>query len=121
VVRGALRFELDINTGQQEVLNPIGVNCLRYLSGRGNRVWGARTGSSDPEWKYVNVRRYFNYLESLDRPRHAVGRVRAQRRAALGQRARRPSPTSCYNEWRNGALLGSKPSRPSSCAATAAP
>ena len=68
VVRGALRFELDINFAQQEMLNPIGVNCLRYLSGRGFRVWGARLASSDPEWKYVNVRRYFNYLESsIDR------------------------------------------------------
>ena len=39
VVRGAIRFELDINFAQQEMLNPIGVNCLRYLSGRGFRVW----------------------------------------------------------------------------------
>ncbi|MGZ8198565.1 MAG: phage tail sheath family protein, partial [Burkholderiales bacterium] len=61
VVRSALRFEIDVNFGQQEVLNPIGVNCLRLLSGRGYRVWGARLISSDPEWKYVSDRRYFNY------------------------------------------------------------
>src|SRR5262245_58266610 len=59
VVRGALRFESDVNFAQQEVLNPLGVNCLRYFAGRGYRVWGGRTVSSDPEWKYVNVRRYF--------------------------------------------------------------
>ena len=36
--------------------------------GRGNRIWGARTMSSDPEWKYVNVRQLFIYLErSLDK------------------------------------------------------
>jgi len=68
VVTGALRFELDVNFAQQEMLNPLGVNCLRYLSGRGLRVWGARLVSSDPEWKYVSDRRYFNYLEaSIDR------------------------------------------------------
>ncbi|MGH7944038.1 MAG: phage tail sheath subtilisin-like domain-containing protein, partial [Opitutaceae bacterium] len=62
VVRGAIRFESDINFAQQQLLNPLGVNCLRYLPGRGYRVWGARTASSDPEWKYVNVRRFFLYL-----------------------------------------------------------
>jgi hypothetical protein len=68
IVRGALRFESDITFGQQEVLNPVGVNCLRFFYGRGYRVWGARTASSDPEWKYVNVRRYFIRLErSIDR------------------------------------------------------
>jgi hypothetical protein len=68
VVLGAIRFERDINQGQQEVLNPEGINCLRFFFGRGYRVWGARTTSSDPEWKYVNIRRYFIYLEhSIDR------------------------------------------------------
>ena len=44
------------------------MNCLRFFSGRGHRVWGARLISSDPEWKYVASRRYFNYLEaSIDR------------------------------------------------------
>ena len=52
VVRGALRFELDINFAQQEMLNPIGVNCLRYLSGPRLPRVGARLASSDPEWKY---------------------------------------------------------------------
>src|SRR5262249_21155234 len=67
VVLGATRHDLEINFAQQETLNPININCLRFLPNRGNRVWGARTLSSDPEWKYVNVRRYFNYLErSID-------------------------------------------------------
>ncbi len=46
-----------------EVLNPRGVNTIRQFAGRGIRVWGARTLSSDTEWKYVNVRRLFIYLE----------------------------------------------------------
>lgn len=107
VVRGALRFELDINFAQQEMLNPIGVNCLRYLSGRGFRVWGARLASSDPEWKYVNVRRYFNYLESsIDRgTQWAVFEPNGER---LWANVRQTIADFLYNEWRNGALLGSK-------------
>jgi phage tail sheath protein FI len=108
VVRGALRFESDVNFAEQEVLNPIGVNCLRYLSGRGYRVWGARTASSDPEWKYVNVRRYFNYLEaSIDRgTQWAVFEPNGER---LWANVRQTIADYLYNEWKNGALLGSKP------------
>jgi len=107
VVRGALRFELDVNFSQQELLNPIGVNCLRYLSGRGFRVWGARLASSDPEWKYVNVRRYFNYLESsIDRgTQWAVFEGNGER---LWANVSQTISDFLYNEWRNGALLGTK-------------
>ncbi len=105
VVRGALRFESDVNFGQQELLNPLGVNCLRFLSGRGNRVWGARLVSSDPEWKYVSDRRYFNYLESsIDRgTQWAVFEPNGER---LWANVRQTISDFLYNEWRNGALLG---------------
>nr|WP_145552504.1 phage tail sheath subtilisin-like domain-containing protein [Variovorax boronicumulans] len=106
VVTGALRFEIDINFAQQELLNPLGVNCLRYLSGRGLRVWGARLVSSDPEWKYVSDRRYFNYLESsIDRgTQWAVFEPNGER---LWANVRQTIADFLYNEWRNGALLGS--------------
>jgi len=105
VVRGTLRFERDVNFAEQEVLNPLGVNCLRYLSGRGYRVWGARTVSSDPEWKYVNVRRYMNYLEaSIDRgTQWAVFEPNGER---LWANIRETVSAFLYNEWVNGALLG---------------
>ena len=105
VVTGALRFESDINFAQQELLNPIGVNCLRYLSGRGYRVWGARLASSDPEWKYVSDRRYFNYLEaSIDRgTQWAVFEPNGER---LWANVRQTISDYLYNEWRGGALLG---------------
>lgn len=108
IVRGALRFETDVNFDEQGVLNPIGVNCLRYLTGRGYRVWGARTASSDPEWKYVNIRRYFNYLEaSIDRSTQwAVFEPNGER---LWANVRQTIADFLYNEWKNGALLGSKP------------
>lgn len=108
IVRGAIRFEREITHGQQEVLNPEGVNCLRFFFGRGNRVWGARTASSDPEWKYVNVRRYFIYLEhSIDRSTQwAVFEPNGQR---LWANIRDTITAFLYNEWRSGALLGAAP------------
>jgi phage tail sheath protein FI len=67
VVTDALGFELMLNKGQQDVLNPLGVNCFRYFPGRGYRLWGARTATSDTAWQYVNLRRYMNYLKrSID-------------------------------------------------------
>ena len=105
VVRSALRFEIDVNFGQQELLNPIGINCLRLLSGRGYRVWGARLTSSDPEWKYVSDRRYFNYLEaSIDRgTQWAVFEPNGER---LWANVRQTIADFLYNEWISGRLLG---------------
>ena len=107
VVRGALRFEREVAFGEQEMLNPLGVNCLRFFPGRGYRVWGARTASSDPEWKYVNIRRYFNYLEaSIDRSTQwAVFEPNGER---LWANIRETIASFLFNEWRNGALLGAK-------------
>lgn len=106
VVRSALRFDVDVNFAQQQKLNPLGVNCLRYLSGRGYRVWGARTATSDPEWKYVNVRRYFNYVESsIDRgTQWAVFEPNGER---LWANIRDTVSSFLFNEWKSGALLGS--------------
>jgi phage tail sheath protein FI len=107
IVHNALRFERDVNFGEQEILNPIGVNCLRPMPGRGLRVWGARTAGSDPEWKYVSVRRYFNYLEaSIDRgTQWAVFEPNGER---LWDDVRNSVASFLYNEWKMGALLGLK-------------
>jgi hypothetical protein len=108
VVRGAIGFQTLINKAQQEVLNPEGVNCFRFFEGRGFRLWGARTISSDPEWKYVNVRRYFAYMErSIDRgTQWAVFEPNGE---ALWANVRETISDFLYNEWKNGALLGSDP------------
>ena len=108
MVRGALRFEVDVSFGEQEVLNPLGVNCLRAAPNRGIRVWGART---DLLRSRVEVRQRPALLHlpgSVDRPRHAVGGVRAQRRAAVGERPHTVTDF-LYNEWLSGALLGTTP------------
>lgn len=58
-VFGVLDLETNIDNSIQDQLNPEGVNCLRAFPGRGIRVWGARTLSRDPNWRYVSVRRLF--------------------------------------------------------------
>lgn len=108
IVMGALRFEQQINAFQQELLNPNGINCLRSFAGRGHRVWGGRTLSSDPEWKYVNVRRYFLYLErSIEKSTQwAVFEPNGE---ALWANIRSSVEDFLFNEWRNGRLLGGTP------------
>ena len=108
VVRGLTKFEININKARQDVLNPEGVNCLRFFEGRGNRVWGARTMSSDPEWKYVNVRRLFIYIEhSIDKATQwAVFEPNNDR---LWTNIRRMVEDFLYVLWRDGALIGAKP------------
>jgi uncharacterized protein len=107
VVIGALRFAQDVNRFQQELLNPDGVNCLRSFRSRGHRVWGGRTLSSDPEWKYVNVRRYFLYLErSIEKSTQWV--VFEPNGENLWDNLRSTVESFLYSEWRNGRLLGSE-------------
>ena len=82
---------------------------IRSFEGRGLRLWGARTISSDPEWKYVNVRRLLIYLEhSIDRgTQRAVFEPNDEPRWT---NIRGVIDNFLTLEWRNGALAGSKPS-----------
>ncbi|HMW18927.1 MAG TPA: phage tail sheath subtilisin-like domain-containing protein [Accumulibacter sp.] len=108
-VRGILRFSRNVNKGEQDVLNPEGINCLRFFEGRGYRVWGARTISSDPEWTYINVRRLFIYLEhSIDRGTQWA--VFEPNNEELWLKIRLTIEGFLYDVWRSGALLGSRPS-----------
>ena len=62
-IRGCLDIEYGVTQNEQAVLNPIGINCIRPFGTRGIRIWGARTLSSDSDWRYINVRRLFNMVE----------------------------------------------------------
>jgi phage tail sheath protein FI len=106
VVRGALDLQLDVTKGEQDVLNPKGVNCIRSFQGRGIRVWGARTCSSDPEWKYVNVRRLFLYIEqSIDEGTQWA--VFEPNDVDLWDRVTQSISNFLTTTWRDGALMGS--------------
>lgn len=108
IVRGALRFSRNINKGIQDTLNPEGINCLRFFEGRGHRVWGARTISSDPEWMYVNVRRLFIYMEhSIDKSTQWC--VFEPNNESLWLKVRLTIESFLLEVWRSGALMGAKP------------
>jgi phage tail sheath protein FI len=108
VVSGAIRFERNISHAEQELLNPRGVNCLRFFPGRGYRLWGSRTASSDPEWKYIGPRRFFLYLEhSIDRSTQWA--VFENNGPQLWANIRETVSSFLYNEWRSGNLLGTTP------------
>lgn len=107
VVAKVIEVERQITKGEQEVLNPIGVNCIRTFSGRGIRVWGARTLSSDPAWRYINVRRLFNYVEkSIERGTQWV--VFEPNDQDLWARVKRDVTAFLKGVWDTGALFGSQ-------------
>jgi phage tail sheath protein FI len=108
VILGAVGVDYPATRGEMDMLNPQGVNSIKSFPGRGIRVWGARTLSSDAEWRYVNVRRYFNYLEEsiLQGTQWAVFEPND---ANLWGRIRRTISAFLVNEWRSGALFGSSP------------
>ena len=108
VVLGALGFERNITFGEQSVLNPMGINCLRHFPERGYRVWGARTASSDSEFMYVNVRRYLIYLEhSIDNSTQWA--VFENNGPALWARIHDAVDSFLYSEFQQGNLLGTSP------------
>src|SRR5438128_3873232 len=105
IVRGALGLEIQLGRGEQDTLNPIGVNCIRAFPGRGIRVWGARTLSSDPAWRYLNVRRLFNFVEkSIDNGTQWV--VFEPNDMDLWERVKRNISAFLTRVWADGALFG---------------
>jgi uncharacterized protein len=108
VVRGAIEVELNISRPEHDLLNPEGINVIRSFPGRGIRVWGARTLSSDPAWRYINVRRLFNYVEgSILEGTHWV--VFEPNDMDLWGRIRRTINAFLYRVWLDGALFGATP------------
>ena len=93
------------NTAEQDMLNPNGVNLIRRFPGQGIRVWGARTASSKPLWKYVNVRRLFIFLEeSIKANTNWV--VFEPNDELLWIRVRRTIEVFLEGVWKSGALAG---------------
>ena len=108
VVRGAIGLEVQITKGEHDELNPIGVNAIRGFPGRGIRVWGARTLSSDPSWRYINVRRLFSMIEkSIEDGTQWV--VFEPNDSNLWARVRRDITAFLRMVWRSGALFGTTP------------
>lgn len=105
VVRGAMELEFQITKGEQDILNPRHINCIRFFPGRGIRVWGARTTILDALWKYINVRRLFIYIEeSIEEGTQWV--VFEPNDHKLWARVIQTITQFLTRVWRDGALMG---------------
>jgi phage tail sheath protein FI len=66
-VLGIRRLAVNLTDGENGLLNPVGINCLRFFASGGNVVWGSRTLRGDDgladEYKYVPVRRLALFIE----------------------------------------------------------
>jgi hypothetical protein len=108
LVRGAIGLKYNVTKGEQDILNPKGINCIRLFPNRGIRVWGARTISSDASWRYVNVRRLFNMVEqSIEIGTQWV--VFEPNDERLWKRVTRDISAFLLRLWRQGALFGKTP------------
>lgn len=107
LIRGALGLKYNVSKGEQDLLNPKGINAIRFMSGA-IRIWGARTLSSDPSWRYINVRRLFIMVESsIERATQWV--VFEPNDHRLWKRVTRTISSFLTLLWRNGALMGTSP------------
>jgi phage tail sheath protein FI len=108
VILGAINLEIHLSKGEQDLLNPMGINCIRTFPGRGIRIWGARTMSSDGAWRYINVRRLFIMVEaSLDAGMQWV--VFEPNDRTLWAKVRRDASSFLKTIWLGGALFGNTP------------
>jgi phage tail sheath protein FI len=99
----SLQFNLD--DGTQAILNPRGVNCHRFFRNSGNLVWGGRTTTGDPDWKYINVRRLFIFIEKSikEGTQWAVFEPNDQ---TLWARITRSVSDFLTGLWKDGMLMG---------------
>jgi hypothetical protein len=108
IVRGALNVTYRLTRAEQGELNQAGVNCIRLFAREGILVWGARTLASDPEWRYLNVRRLFNMIkESIAQNTRWI--VFEPNDYTLWKSIRRDVSAFLTVLWRDGALMGRTP------------
>jgi Bacteriophage tail sheath protein len=108
LVRDVQELEVSITKGEQGILNPKGINCIRSFPGRGILVWGARTTASNTLWKYINVRRLFLFLEeSIEEGTQWV--VFEPNDEKLWARVIQTIRQFLTKVWKDGALMGSTP------------
>jgi phage tail sheath protein FI len=109
-ISGVIDVAVNVTKGEQDLLNPAGINCIRKFPGRGVRIWGARTLSSDPSWRYINVRRLFNYVEeSVERSMQWA--VFEPNDVYLWGKVKRDVTAFLRTVWRSGALFGVDPNQ----------
>lgn len=108
VVRSCVGLDVQFNKGEQDILNPKGINLIRSFPGQGIRVWGARTATSDASWKYINVRRLFIFIEESIKANTSWA-VFEPNDQVLWDRVKRTISVFLNGLWRQGSLAGSSP------------
>ncbi|MBN1699166.1 MAG: phage tail sheath family protein [Spirochaetales bacterium] len=108
IYNGAISVKYPLTDIEQELLNPKGINCIREFEGRGIRVWGARTFSSNSEWRYINVRRLFCMVEKAiqDGTNWVVFEPNTR---DLWKKIVRNITAFLLRIWKDGALFGDSP------------
>lgn len=110
VPRGVVGLAYDTNFREQELLNPLGINCIRNFPNRGIRIWGARTlvEPDRTEWRYISVRRLVSYIaKSIELGTQWA--VFEPNDEDLWARVRRTVSNFLERIWREGALFGATP------------
>jgi hypothetical protein len=110
VIEGVLEADVDLSDTEHGTLNEAGVNCLRGSGGRGIRVWGARTLSGQPQWRYVNVRRLFLTLTRWIR-QNMQDIVYEGNDPSLWERVAQRLTIHCQDLFDQGALMGDTPAQ----------
>ena len=108
-IRGAIGLTYSVTNAEQAELNAAGVNCIRFFSDAGIRIWGARTLAAEAsEWRYISVRRLFNMIEEsiLKGTRWVVFEPNDESTRNSVVRDVRAFLTLL---WRDGALMGATP------------
>ena len=110
ILRGAVALENYLTRNDQAILNPDGINAIRQFPGEGIKIYGARTLATrgNPSWKYINVRRLFNYIEkSVEK---SIGwAVFEPNDPDLWGRLRRNISAFLWTSWKEGMLFGAVP------------
>jgi uncharacterized protein len=112
VPRGITGLAYDVNFREQELLNPLGINCIRKFPNRGIRIWGARTlvEPDKTEWRYISVRRLISYIErSIEAGTQWA--VFEPNDEELWTQVRYTVSNFLERIWREGALFGATPSQ----------
>jgi len=105
IVKACTGLDCQFSKGEQDILNPKGVNLIRAFAGQGIRVWGARTVTSDPSWKYINVRRLFIFIEESIKANISWA-VFEPNDEMLWVRVKRTIDVFLTGLWRAGSLAG---------------
>lgn len=105
---GVTGLSQQISSAESDLLSSRGINLLRSFPGQGNHVWGARTTSQDPDWKYVNIRRLAVFIEHSLR-QGLQWAVFEPNGPALWAAVRLPIEDFLLNLWKSGGLMGPKP------------